>query len=1003
MSGLIMTISSDDEEDQKQQQQQSSSELSAEQKRQQRLKSNKLAASMGRSATSDLSLADEIADAEDEEEFEMTATNAPTAPSEQKKKKPDAKSPKSKATKRKAAAANLSDAEDDDDDDDDEEDATPASSFEWDGDDFGSPSAASSSAIPAPSQHFQPYVQPSRHATSLQQKIEAQLAKNKQSKKEKKTKEAKTDGDDEEEDEEMDGSDAEDEEADGSDGDDESMSDADAAASDSDADDEDEDEVDASVNVHSYKDDGDAIRPKKPSSSNGAAGGPKVINATPLAVQNSLQTIHDFASLKLSRPLLRGVNEIGWHHPTPVQAACILPAVGGKDMLVNAVTGSGKTGAFMLPILERLLYRPKRVALTRVLVLLPTRELAAQCMEVSQQLAKYTDIRFSLIVGGLSEKVQQQELRNKPDVVLATPGRLIDHLRNTQNVHLEDIEILVLDEADRLLDLGFAEELREIIKECPVGRQTLLFSATLTATVIDLVDLSLRNPVRVKIDEYESIVDRLKQEFIRIRDPPGSNRMSRSEKEKATEKEREAIVLALAKRSFQSRTIIFAQSKQSCHRLNILFGLANLRATELQGNMTQLQRLESLEKFRSGQVDFLLCTDLASRGIDIPNVATVINVSMPRELRQYIHRVGRTARAGKEGRACTLVGEGQRSVLKELLKKARDVVQSRVIPPNIIQKYREVIAQMEDDIRAIFSAEAEEKSLRLTEMEANRLANRLRFEEEIHSRPAKTWFQTQQEKQAAKERAPRQFSTADDGADNDDSKLPSSKSLKAQSISEAEELKKLKQKEKKKDPLLGLSRAKKRRKLMRMEEEKLAKQAQAEARKHDANDLRSQVLPQPELPLTLSASEKIQRLAGHRAKKDERASKLAALGVTDEKERRREKQAMEALKNEKKRKSHDGMDGRYDVDMMMDDGDGSGSKKKKKQQQSDASGSFRFQPWQGSGDSRFKLPARKLKEERSQRAKGEASALAAQSGETKKKGVKKSNKQFKSKARYKRR
>jgi len=179
--------------------------------------------------------------------------------------------------------------------------------------------------------------------------------------------------------------------------------------------------------------------------------------------------------------------------------------------LVNASTGSGKTAAFMLPVLERLQYRSRRVPLSRVLVLLPTRELAVQCQAMTLKLAQYTDVRVALVVGGLSMSVQEVELRSRPEIVIATPGRLIDHLRNSATVHLEDIEVLILDEADRLLEFGFADELREIVNACPRGRQTMLFSATLNEQVSKLVDLSLNNPKRVAVDPTHSTVDTLLQ------------------------------------------------------------------------------------------------------------------------------------------------------------------------------------------------------------------------------------------------------------------------------------------------------------------------------------------------------------------------------------------------------------------------------------------------------------------------------------------------------------
>jgi len=985
-----------------------SAPLSAAEKKQRRQQANRLsqssaaapAAAVAAAATAAakpaLSLAEELAQAEAEA----------AAPA------------KAKGTKRKAAAAQLpQEAEEDeeeqadgegaaDEDDEEDEEEAEAGAFAWDeadDDGFGfgmsaTPALASSGkTILPPSKQFQPF-NPNT-GTSLQHKINKQLAKkqkdNGAAAAGKKKAVELSDDEEGEGDEDMASSseDDEDSEADSEEGDDDASDAADGAA-----------DATADVDMHAFKD--DEVRRKVPAAA--VASGPKVIAAK--SIPRSANPIGDFAALKLSRPLLRAINDLGWAAPTPVQAASILPAVGGKDLLVNAVTGSGKTGAFMLPILERLLYRPKRVPLSRVLVLLPTRELAAQCLEVSQHLSKYTDIRICLVVGGLSEKVQEQELRNKPDIILATPGRLIDHLRNSANVHLEDIEILVLDEADRLLDCGFAEELREIIKETPKGRQTLLFSATLTENVIDLVNLSLQDPHRIKIDAYESIVDNLQQEFIRIRDGGASARRhlddaGKSSRDKDSEREREAIILALCKRSFHNKTIIFMQSKLQCHRMSIIFGLAKLRAAELQGNMTQTQRLESLELFRSGQVDYLLCTDLASRGLDIPGVETVLNMSMPRELRQYIHRVGRTARAGRSGRAVTLVGEGQRAALKELVKKAKDVVHSRVVPPEVVQRYRALVREMEGDIRGVFDQEAEEKAARLAEMEANKLSNTMRFEEEIHARPAKTWFQTPAEKAKAKENAIRVFGEENDEEDEADEERAGKqgaaaeepKKLSAKQLARAE-AKLAQKKEKKKDSLLGLSRAKKRRKMMEIEARQAAAEAIAEAKKHaasmgsDGSDLRAQSLPKVVLPPSFEQQQAMQRVLGHKAKKERRAEQLASLGIADTKSKRREQQAVIQMKMDKKKGK-----AVYNDGSMEDVGGASSSKKKSGG--AGASGTFRFQPREGSGDDRFKLPRRKAKEESAARKKSDAGT----GGDSKKKGTKKATNSFKSKAKFKRR
>ena len=323
-----------------------------------------------------------------------------------------------------------------------------------------------------------------------------------------------------------------------------------------------------------------------------------------------------------------------------------------------------------------------------------------------EKLAQFTDIRCYIVIGGVKNQLQEVELRKKPDVIVATPGRMIDHLRNTPGVGLEGLEILVLDEADRLLEMGFTEEVQEVVKMCPIARQTMLFSATMTHDVDQLAAYSLKRPVRVTADasirseadggtlSKVAVPTKLQQEFVRIR--------------KEHEADREALLLALCKRSFKDRTIVFAREKRRCHRLRILFGLAGLKAEELHGNLTQAQRLDSLEAFRAGQVDFLIATDLAGRGLDIANVDAVINFEVPRNLTDYVHRVGRTARAGKGGKAVTLADDSARTkkMLKEIVRGAPGVVKRRVVPNEAVEAMRGRIEEWETEVDGILEEEA---------------------------------------------------------------------------------------------------------------------------------------------------------------------------------------------------------------------------------------------------------------------------------------------------------
>ncbi|SNX85086.1 related to DRS1 - RNA helicase of the DEAD box family [Melanopsichium pennsylvanicum] len=483
-----------------------------------------------------------------------------------------------------------------------------------------------------------------------------------------------------------------------------------------------------------------------------------------------------FSTFSLSRPVLRALSSLSFHKPTPIQSRTIPIALAGKDIVAGAVTGSGKTAAFMIPTIERLTWRAKShhssEAKSRVLILAPTRELAIQCYSVGKSIAKFTDIRFCLCVGGLSVKSQEAELKLRPEVVIATPGRLIDHVRNSASFTLDDIEILVMDEADRMLEDGFADELNEIVKCCPRGaRQTMLFSATMTDDVEQLVRLSLKRPVRLFVDPKRTTAKKLIQEFVRVRGTStggvagadglaGVQNLSASTSstingammggKKSEDAVRPALLLALCTRTFTSQTMIFVRSKKLAHQLKIVFGLLSLSAGELHGDLSQEQRIEALTSFRDGKVDFLIATDLASRGLDIKGVQTVINYDMPGQFEAYLHRVGRTARAGRNGRAVTLVGEADRRMLKLAIKKSSaEQIKHRIIPTTVANKMMEMLQELKPEVDAVLREEKEEQSLRLAEMELKKGENMAVHAEEIFSRPKRTWFQSGTDKEAA--------------------------------------------------------------------------------------------------------------------------------------------------------------------------------------------------------------------------------------------------------------
>ena len=346
--------------------------------------------------------------------------------------------------------------------------------------------------------------------------------------------------------------------------------------------------------------------------------------------------------------------------------------------------------------------------------------------------------------------------------MVATPGRLLDHVTNSSGVTLDDVEFLILDECDKLLDLGFQDEVHELIKACPSERQTLLFSATMTTKVDDLVKLSLKHPVRVKVSDKQNsasteveVAPRLEQEFVRVKS--GNEGVNR-----------EGMLLALLTRTFTTRTIVFFDTKVTAHRLMIICGLCGIKCAELHGDLTQVQRLTALEQFRKSEVDVLLATDLAARGLDIDRVETVINFEMPPQVETYVHRIGRTARAGKGGKSCTLIGEGRRHLMKEVIKDAKEksmrdardgsssstksgIIRSRTIPPAVVAHFVAKINSLEPHVDEVLQAESVARLDRLAEMEAMRAQNIIEYSDDIKSRPQREWFASNRQKNATKE------------------------------------------------------------------------------------------------------------------------------------------------------------------------------------------------------------------------------------------------------------
>ena len=358
-----------------------------------------------------------------------------------------------------------------------------------------------------------------------------------------------------------------------------------------------------------------------------------------------------FASLSLAEPLLRAIQDTGYTTPTPIQAQAIPEVLAGADVLAAAQTGTGKTAGFTLPILHQLLTRPLAKATAghpRVLILTPTRELAAQVEASVRLYSQHTSIRSLVMFGGVNINPQINALKRPIDIVVATPGRLLDHL-SQKTIHLSAVETVVLDEADRMLDMGFIHDIRRVLKHIPKQRQSLLFSATFSEEIRALAKNFLHKPVEISVAPRNTASELVTQHVVFT-----------------TQRHKRDLVSHIIQQSGWHQVLVFCRTKHGANRLTEKLNKDGLNAAALHGNKSQAARTRALNGFKDGKLSVLVATDIAARGLDIDQLPYVINFELPQVAEDYVHRIGRTGRAGHEGRALSLVDQSETRALKAI-------------------------------------------------------------------------------------------------------------------------------------------------------------------------------------------------------------------------------------------------------------------------------------------------------------------------------------------------
>jgi ATP-dependent RNA helicase RhlE len=367
-----------------------------------------------------------------------------------------------------------------------------------------------------------------------------------------------------------------------------------------------------------------------------------------------------FSTLNLHPSLLRAIKDLGFVRPTGIQGDAIPPAMAGRDVLACAQTGSGKTASFLLPIVHRLIDKPRGV--TRALVLVPTRELAAQVKEDLQDLAIHTPVTGAAVYGGVSAGPQEHAFRSGVDILIATPGRLLDHLRSPY-AKLDKLEHLVLDEADRMLDMGFLPEIRKILRHLPARRQTMFFSATMPPPIRELTREMLRDPAVIERERVTTTPSGITQAVYPV-----------------SQDLKSALLVALLKRGDITQALVFTRTKHRANRLTDALVRQGIKAEKIHGNRSQAQRTQALRQFKAGQCPVLVATDIVARGIDVEDLGHVVNFDVPLVPEDYIHRIGRTGRAEATGEAFTFVAPDERGNLAAIERALGRPLQRVTVP-----------------------------------------------------------------------------------------------------------------------------------------------------------------------------------------------------------------------------------------------------------------------------------------------------------------------------------